>query len=108
MFLSILRRLVSVCLISIILFFATAFDLNFTHSAIAESITKDVTNLNSVEEVSDSEYETAKINRQREQAMRSESAEAAAEREKASESIGEKLNLDQIVETVAGDRPATK
>lgn len=108
MFLTILRRLVSICLISVTLFFATAFDFNFTHSANAESITRDVTNLNSVETVDDSKSETAKMNRQREQAMRSKSAEAAAEREKASQSIGEKLNLDQITETVAGDRPATK
>ncbi len=108
MFLTILRRFISVCLISITLFFATAFDLNLTHSAIAKSITKDVNNLNPVEEVTDSEYETAKINRQREQAMRSKQAKAEAETEKASESIGEILNLDEITETLTDDSPATK
>ena len=108
MFLTILRRLVSICLISITLFFATSFNLNLTQSASAESITRDVTNLNTVDEISDAEYESDKMNRQQKQAMRSQQAEDAAEREKASESISEKLNLDEIVETVAGDRPATK
>lgn len=108
MFSKILRRTVSVCLISLSLFFATAFDLSQNHSAFAESITRDVSSLNSVEEVSDAEYESDKIARQQEQAMRSQAAEAAAEREQETESISEKLNLGEIVETVTGDRSATK
>ena len=100
-----LRRFITFSLICLT-FFATAF--NFSQNALADAITRDATNLNTTEQVSDSEYESAKAERQRKQAMRSERAEEAAEREKASETISEKLNLDEIVETVAGDRPATQ
>ena len=108
MFLSILRHFATASLIAIALFFGTSLNLNVASVAHAESITRDVTNLNTVDETSDAEYEAAKMNRQRQQAMRSERAEQAAETEMKNESLTEKLNLDEIVETVAGDRPATK
>ena len=103
MFISILRHFATISLIAVTLFFGTSFNLNLTPTARAESITRDVTNLNSVDEVSDRDYEMAKANRQREQAIRSEQAEAAAEAEAKDESIAEKLNLDQIAETMAGN-----
>ena len=103
MFASILRYIATVSLIVVTLFFGTSFDLNLTPAARAESITRDVTNLNSVDETSDRDYEMAKANRQREQAIRSERAETAAEAETRSESIAEKLNLDQIAETMTGE-----
>ena len=108
MFLSILRHFATASLIAMTLFFGTALNLNFTPVAHAESITRDVSNLNTVDKISDAEYETAKADRQKKQAMRSQEAEQAAEAEMESESLTEKLNLDEIVETVAGDRPATK
>ena len=101
-----LRRTITV-LASVILFFSMTF---LGHNAIAaEAITSDVTNLNTVDVVDDAEYEARKIDRQREQAMRSEMATPDQD----DESIVDKLNLDEALprstkkfgEQITGDEP---
>lgn len=107
-----LRRIATVFLASITLFFSIALIGNSSAIA-ASSITRDVTNLNSVDAVSDAEYEADKIDRQQKQAMRSGQAEAKAEQKIENESIGEKLNLDEalprstkkFIEQITGDEP---
>ena len=107
-----LRRIATVFLASITLFFSVAVIGNNSALA-ADSITKDVTNLNSVDAVSDREYELDKANRQQEQAMRSQQAESNAKFEAENKSIGEKLNLDEalprstkkFIDQVTGDEP---
>ena len=94
--------------VSVVLFFSVAFLGNFDAVA-AEAITSDVTNLNTTDVVSDAEYETAKVSRQREQAMRSEMATPDQE----NEGIVDKLNLDEALprstkkfgEQLQGDEP---
>ncbi len=91
-----LHRIVSTLLISTVLFFGVGTLVN-SPMAIADSITRDVTNADMDNSVSDAEYESAKVNRQRKQAMRSMDAEAKAERINENETIGEKLNLDEAL-----------
>ena len=107
-----IRRIATVFLVSITLFLSAALSTNYTAIA-AEAITRDATNLNSVDVVSDAEYEQDKANRQQRQAMRSQQAEANAELEAENETIVEKLNLDEalprstkkFIEQVTGDEP---
>ena len=107
-----LRRTAAVFLVSITLFFSVAIIGN-NNALAADSITKDVTNLNSVDAVSDREYELDKANRQQEQAMRSQQAESNAKFEAENKSISEKLNLNEalprstkkFIDQVAGDEP---
>ena len=102
-----LRRVATIFLASVTLFFGTILVNN--SSAIAESITRDATNLNSVDVVSDEEYEMDKVKRQQEQAMRSKMATP----DKDDESIVEKLNLNEGLprstkkfgEQITGDEP---
>ena len=108
-----LRRTLTV-LVSVFLFFSVVFGssdaMSSTSSAIAaEAITSDVTNLNTVDVVSDAEYEADKVSRQREQAMRSQMATPDQE----NEGIVDKLNLDEALprstkkfgEQITGDEP---
>ena len=88
-----LRKIATVFLISITLFLGAAFNIGNTSPAIADSITRDVTNAEMGGSVNDAEYEVAKANRRQEQAMRSE----LAEQNKDNETIGEKLNLDEVL-----------
>lgn len=90
------HRIISTLLISTVLFFGIG-TLIYSPVAIADSITRDVTNADMDNPVSDAEYESAKVSRQRKQAMRSMDAEAKAERISENETIGEKLNLDEAV-----------
>ena len=107
-----LRRLASVFLLSVALFFSSTLIGN-TNAIAAEAITRDATNLNTTDVVSDREYEQKKAERQQEQAMRSQRAEAQAEYEAENESVAEKLNLDEalprstkkFVEQITGDEP---
>lgn len=88
------RRIFSTFLLSVTLFFGVAV---ISHSpAIADAITRDITNAEMENKVSDAEYESAKASRQQKQAMRSEKAEAQAELN-GDESIKDRLNLDEIL-----------
>ena len=91
-----LRRVVSILLITIVLFFGvgTSIDLQ---NAIAASSTRDVTNANMEDSVSNTEYESAKARRQRKQALRSMAAKTKGKRAKQNETAGEKLNLDEDI-----------
>ena len=107
-----LRRIAAVFLVSITLFFSVAVIGN-NNALAADSITQDVTNLNSVDAVSDREVELDKANRQQKQAMRSQQAESNAKFEAENKSISEKLNLGEalprstkkLIEQVKGDEP---
>ena len=102
-----LRRIVTV-FASITLFLSVAFIGNLPAIA-AEAITSDVTNLNSVDVVSDAEYEADKTSRQQRQAMRSQMATPNQD----DEGIVDKLNLDEALprstkklgEQIKGDEP---
>ena len=85
-----LRRAFTI-LASVILFFSVVF--GSSNAIAAEAITSDVTNLNNTDVVNDAEYEADKVNRQREQAMRSQMATPDQE----NESIVDKLNLDEAL-----------
>lgn len=106
-----LRRLVTVFLISMALFLGMAFDLSTISPAIADTITRDLTNASPDVSISNAEYEDAKVSRQQKQALRSEQAEARAELNNDNETIGEKLNLDEalpsstkkFIEQIKGD-----
>ena len=89
-----LRRILSAFLVTVTLFLGSVV-IN-QPNAIADSITRDVTNAEMEEEISDAEYQSAKAARQQEQAMRSQRAEAMAEQED-KDTISEKLNLDEIL-----------
>ncbi len=103
-----LRRIVTIFLASITLCFGVAFISNTTAIA-ADAITRDTTNLDPTDVVSDAQYEAAKMRRQEEQAMRSKMAEPDED----NKSISEKLNLDEtlprstkkFVEQITGDEP---
>ena len=101
-------RKIATIFASIALFFSVAF-IGHTSAIAAEAITSDVTNLNSVDAVSDTEYEADKASRQQKQAMRSQMATPNQD----DEGIVDKLNLDEALprgtkklgEQVAGDEP---
>lgn len=97
-----LRRLAVVSLALITLCFGIVFVSN-SSPAIAGSITNDATKTNLETPVEDTEYEAAKISRQREQAMRSEQAKERAEQKISNETIGEKLGLDEILSDEGGN-----
>lgn len=107
-----LRQTVSVFLVSITLFFGIAVVGNSSAIA-AEAITRDVTNLNSADGIKDEAYESMKAGRQREQARRSQQAEAQADYEAENETVAEKLNLNEglprstekFIDQVTGDEP---
>ena len=90
-----LRRLVSTLLIATVLFIGVGTLID-SPVASAYSITKDVSTTDPEGSLNENDYESAKANRQRKQAMRSIEAEAEAEKIAENETIGEKLNLDEI------------
>jgi hypothetical protein len=102
-----LRQIATVAA-SVILFLGVVFSGNSPLLA-AEAITSDVTNLNSVDVVSDTEYEAAKASRQQKQARRSQMATPNQD----NEGVVEKLNLNEDLprstkkagEQITGDEP---
>ncbi|MCC0176437.1 hypothetical protein I4641_05525 [Waterburya agarophytonicola K14] len=94
-----LRRVIAIGLISITLFFSSAWGLN-SDRALAEVLKQDIVGISEDNVLNDAEYESAKISRNQEQAQRSKQAEEKAERKAEQESIAEKLNLDEIEETL--------
>ena len=103
-----LRRAATIFLASATLFFGS-FLVNNNSALAAEAITRDATNLNSVDVVSDEEYEMDKVSRQQKQAMRSKMATPDQE----NKGIVEKLNLDEglprstekFIDQITGDEP---
>ena len=91
-----LHRIVTVCLLSMIVFFGMSFNVDDASMAMADSITRDMTNLPLDAPVAEEAYEEMKIGRQQKQAMRSEKAEETAEQKLENETLTEKLNLDEI------------
>ena len=89
-----IRHTIGTLLIATILFLGIG-TLITSQSAIADSITRDVTNAQSEAPISDRAYQAMKAGRQQEQAMRSQQAEAKAEKISENETIGEKLNLNE-------------
>lgn len=104
-----IRRITTVFLISIALFVGMAFEFGNTSMAIADAITRDVTNAKQEAPISDAAYEAEKVGRQQKQAERSELANQYND----DKSISEKLNLDEalprstkkFVEQITGDEP---
>ena len=102
-----LRRTITISLASIAL--VCGLFIGNTSAMAADAITKDATNLNSVDAVSDAEYEADKASRQQKQAMRSRMATPNQN----DEGIVEKLNLDEALprstkkfgEQITGDEP---
>ena len=102
-----LRRLATTFLLSITLFFGII--INHSDAIAAEAITRDLTNLNTADVVSDREYERSKAERQQEQARKS----AMATPNQDNESISEKLNLNEglprstekFIDQITGDEP---
>lgn len=103
-----LRRIATVFLASVTLFFGVTL-LGSNSAMAAKAITRDATNLNTVDAIDDDAYEAMKVDRQQEQARRS----AMATPNKEGESITEKLNLDEglprstekFIDQVTGDEP---
>ena len=102
-----LRRTITISIASIAL--VCGLFIGNTSAMAAEAITSDVTNLNSVDAVSDAEYEADKASRQQKQAMRSKMATPDQD----DEGIVDKLNLDEALprstkkfgEQITGDEP---
>ena len=107
-----LRRIATVFLVSITLFFSVTIIGN-NNAIAAEAITRDMTNLSLDAPVGDDAYKAMKAGRQQEQARRSQKAEAQAEAKVENESIAEKLNLDEalprstekFIDQITGDEP---
>ena len=91
------RRFFAVCLISVVLFFGSAIAIGHRDIAFAEVLERDAVGITGEKPLNDTEYESAKANRNRLQAELSKQAEAEAEVRTNSESVAEKLNLDEIV-----------
>ena len=90
------RRLLAVCLISVVLFFGSAIAIGHQDTAFAEVLERDAVGITGEKPLNDTEYESAKANRNRLQAELSQQAEAEAKVKTNSESVAEKLNLDEI------------
>ncbi len=90
------RHLFAVCLISVVLFIGSAIAVDRQNTAFAEVLERDTVGITGDKPLSDTEYESAKANRNRLQAELSQQAESKAEAKTNSESVAEKLNLDEI------------
>ena len=89
------RRLLAICLISVVLFIGSAIAIGHQDTAFAEVLERNAVGIKE-KPLSDTEYESAKANRNRLQAELSEQAEAEAKVKTNSESVAEKLNLNEI------------
>ncbi len=95
-----LRRILAIGLISITLVFGFSLGNGNSDRALAEVLKRDTVGISEDKVLNDTEYESAKISRNQEQAQRSKQAEEKAEKKAEQESIAEKLNLDEIEETL--------
>lgn len=93
-----LRRIFTIGLLSITLFLGSAIASFPQNTAIAEKVEQGNTpGISGETVIKDSEYESAKLDRNQEQAARSQQAKTEDE----SETIAEKLNLGEITDTLA-------
>ena len=95
------RRVLTVCLVSALLFLGSAIAFPQNDFAIAEVLKRDTVGISGDEILDEGEYESAKASRNREQAERSKKAEVKAEAKTDSESVAEKLNLDEIEDALS-------
>lgn len=98
-----LYQFLAVCLISFTFFFGSTWGIGQGDRALAEVQTRDTVGVAEQASLSEAEYELAKANRSQIQAERSQRAEDEAEAKANSESIVEKLNLDEIVSSTEED-----
>ena len=87
------------CLVSVVLFIGSAIAIGHQDIAFAEVIEaeSDAVVVSPRKPLSDTEYESAKANRNQVQAELLKRAEDKAEAKAESESVAEKLNLNEIV-----------
>ena len=99
------RQILTVGLISIIVFFGSAIGIDSGDRALAEVVNRetDAVVISDPKPLKDAEYESAKANRNQIQAEMSKKAEAKAEVKADSESVSEKLNLGEIGSPVNED-----
>ena len=93
-----LRRFFAIGLISITLFFGSAWGFS-SDRALAEVLKRDAVGISEDKIASDTEYESAKIGRNQKQAERSKQAEEDLN----DESVSDKLNLDEILPPAVED-----
>ena len=93
-----LRQILAIGLISVALFFSSAWGIN-SDRAMAEVLKRDTVGISEGDPMNDTAYESAKIERNQEQAQRSKKAEQTAE----NKSVSDKLNLDEIVPPAVED-----
>ena len=94
------QQFLAVCLISLTVFFGSVWGIGQGDRVLAEVQIRDTVNIPEQNSLSESEYELAKANRNRIQAEMSQKAEEKAEAKANSESVAEKLSLDEIVPPV--------
>ena len=97
------RRVLAICLISVTVFFGSAFGIGQSDRALAEVVKRDEAVISESKPLDDAEYESAKANRNQIQAQMSKKAENEAKTKADSESVSEKLNLDEITSPATND-----
>lgn len=95
-----LRRIFSIGLLSITLFLGSAIAFCQNDLAMAEVLKRGAVGISGETVMDETEYESAKIDRNQEQAARSEQASKENEEKLESETVAEKLNLDEITDTL--------
>ena len=88
-----LRRIVTIGLISITVFFGFTLGIGHSDRVLAEVLKRDAVGITGESSLSDAEYESAKANRNQIQAERSQQAAEDLDNKNAAD----KLNLDEIV-----------
>ncbi len=92
-----LRRIFAVCLVLVTLFIGSALGMGHQEQALADEVLQQQpVGISGKNALNDAEYESAKANRNQLQAELSKQADD----ENNSESVAEKLNLDEIVPPV--------
>ena len=91
-----LRRIFSIGLLSITLFLGSAMAFFYHDIAIAEALEDNTVGISGETVMKESAYESAKEDRNQRQAARSEQADNEDE----SKSVAEKLNIDEIKDTL--------
>lgn len=94
-----LRRIVTIGLISLTIFFGFAWGIGHSDRVLAEVLKRDAVGITKESSLNDAEYESAKANRNQIQAARSKQAEEDVE----DKSVADKLNLDEIAPPAVED-----
>jgi hypothetical protein len=88
-----LRRIITIGLISITVFFGSFLGIGHSDRVLAEVLKRDAVGITKESSLTDAEYESAKANRNQIQAERSKQAAEDLDNKK----TADKLNLDEIV-----------